>query len=404
MERYIYYLRWFIILAFLTSIHTENLSVLGYFDLVYKDVLEREYPNGYKEDLPGSFNLLRSHLIINSRISPQWKSYSNLRFMQNASLSSDNHNDAGRIELLEAWVEYNHSELLNIKAGKFLAPFGYFNERKFQSPVFNSVVLPAMYEEEFYIHKSAGTIIPPSQNFQIFGNCTIFDQKISYNIYVGNGSSLDEHGLDLNDNKSIGSRIQISPNIFNSTYGVSYHQENGTFEFQPDIDIDSMWTLSDATPMGTDMPPGDVKPILIDGLQQENRSTIGVDGKMNFYDFELRTEFIITRISDLDLKEGNLDDYDDSDFSKTFYYFHTNYKLTDKITPFAEVNFYEDPRHFVFRNQLTRYTFGVSYRPIMNILIKSEIHDHQFGTDFNSSPTNFKSFKMFWLGISVFYN
>ena len=144
--------------------------IFGYTDLVLRDFGEREYPSGARENPPPTFLILRTHLLLNSTFAENWRAFVNLRFQSGGHLgSSPNHTDKGEIQLLEAWFEYRHSERLQIRGGQFLAPFGYFNTKKFHSPIFNTVVLPVMYEEEFLRRAAATTIIPPVQNLQLSG-------------------------------------------------------------------------------------------------------------------------------------------------------------------------------------------------------------------------------------------
>ena len=97
-------------------------------------------------------------------------------------------------------------------------------------------------------------------------------------------------------------------------------------------------------------------------------------------------------------------DFVGTNFSKTFYYVNINYTVLEKLTPFFEINVFKDPRHFVFRNELTRLTLGVSYRHLTNVVIKAEFHNHVFGDEFNKQPNNFKSFKMVWTSISILFD
>ena len=56
------------------------IRVFGYFDLVAKDFLNREFPNGSQEDPPPTFSLLRTHILFSSRFSEDWRSLINIRF------------------------------------------------------------------------------------------------------------------------------------------------------------------------------------------------------------------------------------------------------------------------------------------------------------------------------------
>ncbi len=89
---------------------------------------------------------------------------------------------------------------------------------------------------------------------------------------------------------------------------------------------------------------------------------------------------------------------------RTIDYLNLNYTFFEKLTPLFEINVFEDPRHFVFRNKLRRLTWGLAFRPHSNVVMKTEFHNHLFGDNFNKKPDNFKSFQMFWTAVSIFFH
>ena len=384
------------------------ISVYGYFDLVGRDFLRREFPNGAKEDPPPSFSLLRTHILFNSRFSEDWRAFINIRFQSGGDIGAgEDHDDKGEIQILEAWFEYHHRDWLRVRGGQFLAPFGYFNSRKFQSPIFNSVVLPVMYEEEFLRRSSAGTIIPPSQNLQVRGRFRSKSWTLGYNLYIGNGSSTDENNLDVNTNKGLGSRLWIEPAGLNLTLGISYYTEKSFFTLRPHMDKKAM--IVKAQSLGINL--NEVLPILPVVTESETRHTLGFDTRFLLNDFEIRGEYVKSRMSDLKLVDASaiFDTtqtyiFDGANFSKTFYYVNINYIVLEKVTPFLEINVFKDPRHFVFRNELRRLTLGISYRQTTNVVLKAEFHNHVFGDEFNKQPNNFKSFQMVWTSVSILFD
>ena len=155
----------------------------------------------------------------------------------------------------------------------------------------------------------------------------------------------------------------------------------------------------------------EVLPILPVVTESETRHTLGIDTRFLLNNFEIRGEFVKSRMSDLNLVDASAIfdttqtyNFDDDNFSKTFYYVNLNYTVLEKMTPFFEINVFNDPRHFVFRNELTRFTLGVAYRHLTNVVIKAEVHNHVFGDEFNKQPNNFKSFKMVWTSISILFD
>ena len=395
-------------LLFSTGCYGEQpqLSVYGYLDLVARDFSEREFPNGATENQPPTFILLRTHVLLSSNFSESWAAFLNVRFQNGADLGAGDHDDKGEIELLEARFEYRHSKRLRIRGGQFLAPFGYFNTRKFQSPVFATVVLPVMYEEGFLRRAAAGTIIPPLQNLQLMGELESESWRLGYNLYVGNGSTTNEQNLDVNSNKGLGARIWVEPTAQNLTVGSSFYTEKGVFAIRPHLDTKAAMEKAQSL----NLSPNEIVPILPMIGESETRKTLGVDFRYVRDNFEIRGEFVKSHISDLSLVNAStVSDttrtytFDGSNFSKTFYYANLNYTFFERLTPYLEINAFDDPRHFVFRNSLRRWTLGGALRPNPNVAIKAEFHNHLFGEEFNKKPANFKSFQMYWAAISVFF-
>ncbi|GBD88173.1 hypothetical protein BMS3Abin03_02108 [bacterium BMS3Abin03] len=403
------YLILVLILCFSESLLSQEkpISIYGYLDLAGRDVSKKQFFNGATENPPSTFMLLRTHILLNSHFYKNWKAFAIIRFQNGTFLGNESVENKGAFDLLEGWFEYRYDKWLRIRGGKFLAPFGYYNTRKYNSPIFNSILLPLMYEDEFLSQTSAGTIIPPEQNLGILGEFLIDNWAIGYNAYIGNGSDTDEHNYDVNNNKGIGFRIQVEPPVHNLTIGTSFYTEKSRFDIRPYLDMNAMMKKAAVT----GQPVNTIIPILPNVNENETRKTFGFDLRYLIGNFKLRGEYVQSDITDVALIDAsNISDtlntyaFDGSDFSKTFYFINLSYTFFDKLTPFFELNVFEDPRHFVYRNTLHRYTLGTSFRPNSNIAIKIEYHIHQFGDIYNKVPNNFKNYEMLWAAISVFFN
>ena len=264
-----------------------------------------------------------------------------------------------------------------------------------------------MYEEEFLRRASAGTIIPPRQNLQILGERDFDNLQFGYHLYLGNGSNTDANSLDINRNKSLGTRFWLKPYIENLTIGASFYTEKGDFTIRPHLDTKAI--MEEAQSSGVQ--PSDIVPILPTVTESETRRTFGLEARYLKGNFEIRGEFVRSRSFDLALVDAStISDtvqtytFNTSAFSKTFYYINLNYILWEKLTPFFELNMFDDPRHFVFRNKLHRLTWGTAFRPNSNVTLKMEFHQHLFGDEFNKKPNDFKNFQMLWFAASIFFN
>ena len=216
----------------------------------------------------------------------------------------------------------------------------------------------------------------------------------------------NEQNLDVNSNKGFGARLWIEPTMHNLTVGGSFYGEKGVFSIRPHVDMKAVM----AKARSSSITPNEIVPILPTVTESEARRTLAMDVRYARDNFEIRGEFVRSLISDPSLVDAStISDttqtytFDGSNFSKTFYYVNLNYTLLGKLTPYLEINVFEDPRHFVFRKTLRRWTLGGAYRPHPNVAIKAEFHDHLFGEKFNKKPGNFKSFEMYWSAVSVYF-
>ncbi|TDI83010.1 MAG: hypothetical protein E2O79_05725 [Caldithrix sp.] len=382
------------------SYSQSSLRIYGYGDLIFRDVFEREFPNTATIDEPKTFSLLRTHFLVSATPINRWRMFVNLRFKNAADLTEGRLK--GEIELFEGWFQYTHSRAFNVRGGRFLSPFGYFNEIHVASPAYNTVVLPLMFEDDF-IRTAGGTIIPPNSNLQVFGDHRRGHFKIGYSLYIGNGTAPDEIAqanrdnlnFDVNDNKGTGFRLALDPTD-NLGGGLSLYSEKGVFNVVPQMQLR-------ADTDGDGVPDTPIVPVPLPQEVEEERKTVGLDFRFTPGDFELRGEFIKSFI-----------DITGADYDKTFYFVNLNYTFEERFTPYFELNVYRDPTHFVFRSELRRFTLGAAFRPNGFVTLKAEFHNHTFGDvdegeDFAQFVTrqpasNFKSFQMFWTGVSFFFN
>lgn len=110
----------------------------------------------------------------------------------------------------EGWVTYDFNRLLRVQAGKFLVPFGTFNQLHspidnvfVTTPLISSLVAPSPWTD-------LGATFKGSVGFSE-------TQAVSYSIFVGNGmgsgESMSSSGQDSenNRNKGYGGRLAIVP-------------------------------------------------------------------------------------------------------------------------------------------------------------------------------------------------
>ncbi len=231
----------------------------------------------------------------------------------------------GEFSMLEAYGQYTVNDLFKVTAGHFLMPFGIYNEVKYITPLFATVVLPQMYQlPRMY---TGGAFIHPTSNLMVSGDYMREKAELYYSLHIGNGER-EISGLDNNKDKLIGGRLKLT--LFDDIkVGVSYCTVNDN----PDTD--------------------------------GRNNTFGADLDLTFLDnLNLQSEYI-------------LDEYDKQRDSRYSYYARLTYYI-DKFSPFIAYDYWEDKGDLVYKRGMNRWGAGTGYNFTENIILKSEYHYHVF--------------------------
>ena len=122
------------------------------------------------------------------------------------------------IELLETYGEYTYNDLFKFRVGKFLAPFGIYNDIRYITPLYATVILPFIYEvKDSY---SGSSITPPPGVAMLSGNYWGDNINFYYAFYSGMEDKIEQH-INTNDvGASFGGRVKLTFNE-NLTFGLS---------------------------------------------------------------------------------------------------------------------------------------------------------------------------------------
>ena len=137
----------------------------------------------------------------------------------------------GNIYLAKAFLEYKHSDAFLVRAGKFLSPFGIYNERHDATPTFLSTFLPqSVYGNKELSFGGKGRLFAKhSTGVQALGNLTAGEWEAKYQVYLSNGRGPNDSEQDNNANKGLGWRLAIRPPVEELRIGTSYYTDkNGT--------------------------------------------------------------------------------------------------------------------------------------------------------------------------------
>ncbi len=167
-----------------------------------------------------SFAVGNLNLYLDSAIAPKWRSLMELRFMYSPQGNRNIQPDGrikytdntvtdlsefgsqvrwGGISIERAWLEYQAHELLNIRGGSFLTPYGIWNVDH-GSPTLIGIRRPYIISEGLFPERQTG--------LEFWGAWTFANSnKAGYHLTLSNGRGPMDAFNDLDANKAIGGRL-----------------------------------------------------------------------------------------------------------------------------------------------------------------------------------------------------
>jgi hypothetical protein len=241
----------------------------------------------------------------------------------------------GELEFQEAYGEYSFHEGLRIRAGRFLSPFGIYNDVVYILPIFSTVVLPQIYEpprnysEPMVAGKPVvpiGPLVPDDAAVMFWGTYLRNFAHLQYHLYLTSGETGPE-GFDKDKDLGIGTRIFLSYRDFVKAGGSFYRVHNK-------------------------------------GAKEGRKRLFGAD--ITLYPFSgwtLQGEYVVDWFSDREWRQA--------------YYVFLGYQY-HSWNPYLRYDFLIDKDHLLLKREQVRYTAGLGYRFNPNILLKGEYHLHHF--------------------------
>lgn len=140
---------------------------------------------------------------------------------------------AGFVRLERAWFEYAFSGKLKLRIGKFLTPFGIYNEIHDAAPAYDTSILPqSIYGkhtnlfgnlQRFYAKFSTG--------LHVLGNLNMKAGDLRYSLFVANGRGRQPFEQDDNADKGVGLRLQFDVANAGARLGYSFYTDKNGLAF-----------------------------------------------------------------------------------------------------------------------------------------------------------------------------
>jgi hypothetical protein len=197
----------------------ERFQVYGFFDL------ELDGTNKNPDDFQYTFDQHHFNVITVYRMSDRWRVFGEVEWEHGVSLNASG--GSGLVALERAWVEYAHTDALRVKAGKFLPPFGNYNQLHDATPTFLSSFLPnAVYgKHSNTVGGSQRLYAKFGTGIQVLGTFFPGSWQADYYAYVTNGRGPRPGEADNDRNKGVGGRFVLTAPNDVARLGASYYED-----------------------------------------------------------------------------------------------------------------------------------------------------------------------------------
>ena len=309
---------------------SDRLEIYGYFDVETESKRSGDQRNWH-------FDQHHFNVITVYRPQDRWRVFAEVEWEHGAFQSRSG--GAGLIELERAWVEYSHSPALQVRLGKFLAPFGIYNLRHDATPTYLMSFLPASVygKHSNPLGESQRLYAKFGTGVQLLGRVPAGAWSADYAVYLTNSRGLDAAELDGNMNKGVGGRLLLhSPND-SVRVGISLYSDRN-------------------------------------GLAADTRQyAIGVDFAFEKDALLVEVEGLVPRLEGVNearapdglLRTGRSG------------YVQGSYRLTDRLTPFGRFEYYDADRQRASDVETT-VVGGLNVMVNPSVYLKSEVQTRQF--------------------------
>jgi hypothetical protein len=353
----------------------DKLQLYGFASVSYFNFLssDRQVLNQFipKE---GSFFVGDLNLYASKQLSESWRTLVELRFtyapngkvLSDGTIENNQSYDMGNlgravswggVNIERAYLEYELHQLLTIRAGTFLTPYGIWNVDH-GAPVVIPVFRPYILNEQLFPERQTG--------LDLFGKYAFGAYALSYHVTASNGRGFYDQFRDLDETKAFGGRLQLeTPWLGGLRFGASaYH---GRF-----VDRESDFTRVNPKTK-------DVDNVTPRGVRYDEMA-YAADILYDAYGLRLQGEFVARELAYLsgarapDGAGFRPDSYAMGGYALVGYRFEYLWH----VMPFAFYQRYrrDETSQTAIFSALENYAVGLNFRPIPTLALKLQFQQH----------------------------
>lgn len=298
------------------------------------------------------------NLLFRKELNSSFTAFVNLEFLNNFSTERL----WGDLNIDEAWLNYEHNPLLNVKAGLFIPKFGNLSEVKNRMPMLPYIVRPLIYETTLKYVISISDYLPERAFLQVYGNQYFDNLGLNYALYAGQSET---SYLTSNHVAIPGEVLSGIPGtdtskfkLFGGRLGMTY--DDLRFGVSGTIDRDNQ-VLTTYQYNGLGLITG------VSSIREDmKRYRLGFDLGFNYKNLFIDAELIKVMLDSKNTTE---------DIDKIFYYTTLEYDFSQEFYAYASYNYLEDKQNTLIKEGLNGFLIGGGYRATNALVIKLQFAD-----------------------------
>jgi hypothetical protein len=392
------------------SLKLSGFADFGYLKFVYDDPRWEDEENIPKH---GAFSIGNLNLYLDGRLDERFRGLVEVRFSYlpngvalqgSASGSLETGTRVidpaqlrataqwGGVVVERAWVEYRQSQLLTLRGGQFLTPYGVWNVDH-GSPTLIDVAPPFVIGQE---------LLPKTQlGVEALGSAYLGDARIGYHLTASNGRiGNNPQFLDFDSNFGFGGRVFVEGNWLGDVKLGASAYSGKTLDKREGL----TYSVQDLSPV-VGLPPGSVMlPVYLPFSQERRYDELGwgLDLRWDWKGAVVVAEYIQQRLSNIETTSVSYATgapvesvSTHADFDKSGYYVIAGYTLPGAVMPFVMYQYINDATNSLNEtNAGYGLTGGINWRVRPNVVLKAS-YTHTWFPNASDDAVNSKPLDWF---------